>query len=76
MYDIDCCRIIDDFRAHEDSISCLVWSKNGFLLTGSLDCTVRVWKSPQSHWTQIELITSLKAELEHENKVTSLALSM
>ncbi|XP_060859009.1 protein FAN-like isoform X1 [Metopolophium dirhodum] len=76
VYDIDCCRITDDFRAHEDSISCLAWSKNGFLITGSLDCTARIWKAPQAPWTKIELITSLKAELEHENKVTSLALSV
>ena len=76
VYDIDCCRITDDLRAHEDSISCLAWSKNGFLITCSLDCTARIWKAPQAPWTKIELITSLKAELEHENKVTSLTLSV
>lgn len=74
IYDIDCCRVIDDFRAHEDSISCLTWSKNEFLITGSLDCTVRIWKAPVP-LKQLELLTSLKAELEHQNKVTCLALS-
>ncbi|VVC46047.1 Hypothetical protein CINCED_3A020452 [Cinara cedri] len=74
VYDIDCCRIVDEFNAHEDSISCLAWSKLGFLITSSLDCNVRVWKTPKAPWSQIELITSLKAELKHENKVTSLDL--
>lgn len=74
VYDIDCCRVTDDFRAHEDSISCLAWSKSQFLITGSLDCTVRIWKVPVP-LKQLELISSLKAELEHQNKVTCLSLS-
>lgn len=76
VYDIDCCRVTDDFRAHEDSVSCLAWSNNGFLITASLDCSVRIWKAPKTPWIRIDLTSSLKAELEHENKVTSLALSL
>lgn len=76
IYDIDCCRVTNDFKIHEDCISSLAMSNGGILITGSLDCTVRIWKAPQISTSQIEFITFLKAELQHKNKVTSLALSL
>ncbi|XP_050438205.1 protein FAN-like [Adelges cooleyi] len=75
VYDIDCCRVTDDFRAHEDSITCLALANNGYLITGSTDCSVRIWETPLAPWTRLELIESLKAELEHENKVSCVAIS-
>ncbi|XP_050527638.1 protein FAN-like isoform X2 [Daktulosphaira vitifoliae] len=76
VYDIECCRIADDFRAHEDSITCLGWTSNGFLITGSEDGSVRIWETPKTPWTNIDLNKSLKAELEHENKVNCLSISL
>lgn len=76
VYDIDCCRITNDFKIHDDSISSLAMSNCDILITGSLDCTVRIWKVPHMSMSQIEFITFLKAELQHKNKVTTMALSL
>ncbi|KAI9483637.1 MAG: WD40-repeat-containing domain protein [Benjaminiella poitrasii] len=51
-----------EYTGHEADILDLAWSKNNFLLSSSMDCTVRLW-----HTTQSECLCVFK----HLNFVTS-----
>ncbi|CAG9098190.1 unnamed protein product [Plutella xylostella] len=44
MYDVEYGKVVESFRAHDDSVSCLLWLENErLLISGGWDCVVRVW---------------------------------
>lgn len=100
MYDLEYGRVVDSFRAHDDAVSCLVWSLKGkicahfnvirfcfefififyfvgnLLVSGGWDCVVRVWSSLDGFGKGVQKrpLESLKAEFDHDSKITSIAL--
>ncbi|XP_063849443.1 protein FAN-like isoform X3 [Scylla paramamosain] len=65
-------------RAHSDAISCLQW-RDGTLVTGSLDCTARVWSlevsaSSESAMAAVSAGQNILGEMDHDSPVLSLAL--
>lgn len=68
--------------AHEDAVSCLAFHgddvKNSVMITGSWDCTVRVWRELSvgiKEWKKIRPAVSLAAEFDHDSQVVCLAVS-
>ena len=51
-----------EFRGHSSSVLSLAWSKNNFLITGSMDKTVKLWHVDRDRCLQT---------FEHEDFVTS-----
>ncbi|KAJ1521516.1 hypothetical protein ONE63_003179 [Megalurothrips usitatus] len=77
VYDVQFGRVLDKLVAHEDAVSCLAFCGN-ILVTGSWDCSVRVWKKlpiDEGEWTKIRSATALAAELDHDAQITCLAVS-
>ncbi|GBP69977.1 Protein FAN [Eumeta japonica] len=67
LYDVEYGRIIESFRAHDDSVSCLTWLKEErVLISGGWDCVVRAWRGA------VPALRGLTAELDHDAKVTAL----
>lgn len=65
-------------RAHSDAISCLQW-RDGTLVTGSLDCTARVWNLEVSAGSEVAMTAvsasqNILGEMDHDSPVLSLAL--
>ena len=58
---------------HDNAVSCLTWS-SGVLATGSWDCTARVWSCTEVDKYKIKIGSSLKCEIDHDNKLTAVAL--
>lgn len=83
VYDVQFGRVLDKLVAHEDAVSCIGFfggddDDDSVLVTGSWDCTVRVWrKLPVSarEWKKIRPATALAAELDHETQVVCLTVS-
>lgn len=53
---------VREFRGHSSSVLSLAWSKNNFLITGSMDKTVKLWHVDRDRCLQT---------FEHEDFVTS-----
>ncbi|XP_047515344.1 protein FAN-like isoform X1 [Pieris napi] len=70
LYDVEYGRIIESFRAHDDSVSCLQWlEKERYLVSGGWDCVVRVWANVGKVG---QALKGLKAEFDHDGKITTL----
>lgn len=70
LYDVEYGRVVESFRAHDDSVSCLTWlHKERLLISGGCDGVVRVWgnigKTGQA-------LRGLKMEFDHDGKITCL----
>ncbi|XP_015607510.1 protein FAN [Cephus cinctus] len=75
FYDVEFGRVIDTLQGHEDAVSCLTWSPSrGVLVSGSWDCTAKVWRSPSST-KKIKPAECLLAQLDHDSKVVCLDIS-
>uniref|UniRef100_A0A146LEF4 Protein FAN n=2 Tax=Lygus hesperus TaxID=30085 RepID=A0A146LEF4_LYGHE len=72
VYDVECGRIVESVRGHEDAVSCLAWIAPSLLLTGSWDCCVRVWRL-RKPLTAIKPASDLIAQLDHDARITALA---
>ncbi|CAK1544164.1 unnamed protein product [Leptosia nina] len=71
LYDVEYGRVIESFRAHDDSVSCLQWlQKDRLLVSGGWDCVVRVWAKMGKVG---QALKGLKAEFDHDGKITVLA---
>ncbi|XP_045459120.1 protein FAN-like [Melitaea cinxia] len=71
LYDVEYGRIVESFRAHDDSVSCLQWlSKDHLLVSGGWDGVVRVWGNVGKTG---QALRGLKAEFDHDGKITSIA---
>ncbi|XP_034244704.1 protein FAN-like [Thrips palmi] len=83
VYDVQFGRVLDKLVAHEDAVSCVGFfsdddGANSVLVTGSWDCTVRVWRRlpvNEKEWKKIKPAISLAAELDHEAQVVCLTVS-
>lgn len=82
VYDVQFGRVLDKLVAHEDAVSCIGFfsddDDNSILVTGSWDCTVRVWRKlpvSQREWKKIRPATALAAELDHDAQVVCLTVS-
>ncbi|KAK3925480.1 Protein FAN [Frankliniella fusca] len=82
VYDVQFGRVLDKVICHEDAISCLGYCgdniENSVIVTGSWDCTVRVWRKlsvDQREWKQIRPASSLAAEFDHDSQVVCLCVS-
>lgn len=69
LYDVEYGRVVESFRAHDDSVSCLLWlDKERLLISGGWDGVVRVWGNIGRTG---QALRGLKAEFDHDEKVTS-----
>ncbi|XP_049879652.1 protein FAN-like [Pectinophora gossypiella] len=70
LYDVEYGRVVESFRAHDDSVSCLLWlEKERLLISGGWDGVVRVWGNVGRTG---QALRGLKAEFDHDGNVTSL----
>lgn len=70
LYDVEYGRVVESFRAHDDSVSCLLWlEKERLLISGGWDGVVRVWGNVGRIG---QALRGLKAEFDHDEKITSL----
>jgi WD40 repeat protein len=75
LYNLEFGREMDSVRGHEDAVSCLAWgSKNQVLVSGSWDCSVRVWKG-MADGRRIKPSSSLMAQFDHDAHITCLSLT-
>ncbi|KAI5736549.1 hypothetical protein M8J76_004540 [Diaphorina citri] len=75
IYDVECGRIVTELAGHEDAISCVAWDeKRKRLISGSWDCTVRVWNTGAS-WSHMKPSKSLVSQLDLDNRIKCLAIS-
>ncbi|KAM3964850.1 protein FAN [Aphomia sociella] len=70
LYDVEYGRVVESFRAHDDSVSCLLWlDKERLLISGGCDGVVRVW----GHVGRVgQALRGLRCELDHDVDVTAL----
>lgn len=70
LYNVEYGCVVDSFRAHDDSVTCLLWlEKERFLISGGCDGVVRVWGSVGKLG---QALRGLRAEFDHDVKVTCL----
>ncbi|XP_042003457.1 notchless protein homolog [Salvia splendens] len=67
IWDVALKKCIISLTGHTLAITCVKWGGDGFIYTGSQDCTIKIWET-----TQGKLIQELKG---HGHWVNSLALS-
>nr|XP_018899764.1 PREDICTED: protein FAN-like [Bemisia tabaci] len=74
VYDIKCARTIDTIHGHEDAVSCIGWNQERkILITGSWDCSVRIWQA-QYPWSPIKAASTRLANLDHDSRVKCLSI--
>ncbi|ERL95389.1 hypothetical protein D910_12653 [Dendroctonus ponderosae] len=72
LYDMDYGRIWRDVMAHEDSITCISYGiKLNLLLTGSGDCSVKIWRGVSGAKDDI-IVECLYKHLDHNSAVSCL----
>lgn len=65
-------KITEKVFAHEDAITCLSWGEtSNLLVSGSGDCTVKVWKGLNTDGV-IKPIQCLYKQLDHNSQVSCL----
>lgn len=70
FYDVEYGRVVESFRAHDDSVSCLQWlEKDHLLISGGWDGVVRVWGNVGKTG---QALRGLKAEFDHDGKITDI----
>lgn len=75
LYDLDYGRVIENVLAHEDAITCLCFDqKSNLLVSGSGDCTVKVWKGLNNNG-HIKPIQCLQKQIDHNSQVNCLSFN-
>lgn len=75
FYDMEFGKVFDTLNGHEDSISCLKYSKSrNIILSSSWDCTIKIWRSCAPD-KKIKLVDCFVAELDHDSQVTCMDIS-
>ncbi|VEN59952.1 unnamed protein product, partial [Callosobruchus maculatus] len=75
LYDMDYGRVRESVLAHEDAITCLCFSeKTNILVSGSADCSVKVWKGLNSNGV-IKPIQCLQKQIDHNSQVNCLSFN-
>lgn len=60
--------------AHEDAVTCMVWDKkSNVLVSGSSDCTAKVWKGLSEE--KLTILPCLRRELDHNSHVTCMSFN-
>lgn len=58
--------------AHEDAVTCMTWGrKSNLLISGSSDCTVKIWKGLNEE--RLTILPCLRGELDHSSHVTCMS---
>ncbi|CAG9784208.1 unnamed protein product [Diatraea saccharalis] len=71
LYDVEYGRKVESFRAHDDSVTCLLWlEKERLLISGGSDGVVRAWANVGRLG---QALRGLRAEFDHDENVTTLA---
>ncbi|CAH0404999.1 unnamed protein product [Chilo suppressalis] len=71
LYDVEYGRKVESFRAHDDSVTCLLWLENErLLISGGADGVVRVWGNVGRAG---QALRGLRAEFDHDGSVATLA---
>ncbi|KAK9870435.1 hypothetical protein WA026_008004 [Henosepilachna vigintioctopunctata] len=69
LYDLDYGKVTESVFAHEDAITCMSWgSKSNLLVSGSGDCTVKIWKGLNTDGI-IKPIQCLYKQIDHNSQV-------
>ncbi|KAL3282016.1 hypothetical protein HHI36_005219 [Cryptolaemus montrouzieri] len=72
LYDLDYGKVTESVFAHEDAITCMSWGiKSNLLVSGSGDCTVKVWKGLNTNGV-IKPIQCLHKQIDHNSQVNCL----
>ncbi|PNF22132.1 hypothetical protein B7P43_G06803 [Cryptotermes secundus] len=75
LYNMEFGREMDSVRGHEDAVSCLAWgNKNQILVSGSWDCSVRVWQG-MAEGRRIKPSSSLIAQFDHDAHISCLSVT-
>ncbi|XP_001606594.3 protein FAN [Nasonia vitripennis] len=75
FYDMEFGKVFETLNGHEDSISCLKYSKrHNTIISSSWDCTTKIWQSCEPD-KKIKLVDCFVAELDHDSQVTCIDLS-
>ncbi|XP_065915844.1 protein FAN-like isoform X2 [Dysidea avara] len=67
-YSVDYGTIVNTNYAHDNSVTCICWKKN-ILVTGSLDCTVKIWEISSTVQGGSMAMPILKVEFDYENEI-------
>ncbi|XP_028155819.1 protein FAN-like isoform X2 [Ostrinia furnacalis] len=71
LYDVEYGKKVESFRAHDDSVSCLLWlQKERLLISGGSDGVVRAWGNVGRAG---QALRGLKAEFDHDGNITAIA---
>ncbi|KAG5896999.1 hypothetical protein JTB14_010751 [Gonioctena quinquepunctata] len=74
LYDLDYGRVTENVLAHEDAITCMCFCfKNNLLISGSGDCTVKIWKGLNSDGV-IRPMQCLYKQIDHNSQVNCLSI--
>ncbi|XP_076040133.1 protein FAN-like isoform X1 [Oratosquilla oratoria] len=75
LYNLEYSQVTKLFEAHSDAVSCLHWA-NATLITGSWDCTVRIWSYGGGSGGPSGLNRGghIRSELDHDAPVTCMAV--
>ncbi|XP_044266497.1 protein FAN-like isoform X1 [Tribolium madens] len=72
LYDLDYGKVTESVLAHEDAITCMCWGKkSNILVSGSGDCTVKIWKGLNNNGI-IKPIQCLQKQIDHNSHVNCL----
>ncbi|KAJ3655160.1 hypothetical protein Zmor_014297 [Zophobas morio] len=72
LYDLDYGKVTESVLAHEDAITCISWgTKSNILVSGSGDCTVKIWKGLNTNGV-IKPIQCLQKQIDHNSHVNCL----
>lgn len=68
------CQVVNTIPAHDDAVSCMSYlDQMGFLITGSWDCSVKLWKGfTRTHARSFRLGDSILAYFNCDDKITCL----
>ncbi|CAH2067235.1 unnamed protein product, partial [Iphiclides podalirius] len=70
LYNVEYGRVVESFRAHDDSVSCLLWlTEDRLLISGGWDGVVRVWGNVGKTG---QALRGLKTEFDHDGKITAI----
>ncbi|XP_014217202.1 protein FAN-like [Copidosoma floridanum] len=73
-YDVEFAKVFETLYAHNDAVSCLLYSKkHNVIASSSWDCTTKIWR-PYSD-RKMKLAESFVAELDHDAQVTCISMS-
>jgi len=71
VYELECSKVLDEVRAHEDAISSLSFAeKSGMLVSSSWDGSIRIWPGivQDNRWKRLKAEPTRR--LDRDSRVT------